>query len=376
MNIFFRSKIILIPLTFVILLTTLYFGFQLRGFRLENHVSYLLDEPGIHFKRFGIAYAKIGNPVKFSSLKEFTIEIALKPEKSRTYGFNIIMAVHDGKDADQLIVGQWQSHVIIMNGDDYSNKRKLKRISAEIFKKPYKKMMLTVTTGEKGTDLFVNGELIKSRSDLALKIPTNEEPLLTMGNSVYGNNSWNGNIYGFALYDHRLQNEKIESHYKIWKDTSKYDTISEENPLLLFDFNETNKIESTTYDKDSFALNIPVYFPVLKKTVLQAPWKGVGLNESSIKDITINLIGFIPLGFILYALFSNLFKMPQNKIILFAVLACFLVSLFIEIAQAWIPSRSSQSLDLILNTAGGWMGAAVAMRLSRRSVKIDQVGNY
>ena len=197
-----------------------------------------------------------------------------------------------------------------------------------------------------------------------------------MGNSVYGNNSWNGNIYGFALYDHRLQNEKIESHYKIWKDTSKYDTISEENPLLLFDFNETNKIESTTYDKDSFALNIPVYFPVLKKTVLQAPWKGVGLNESSIKDITINLIGFIPLGFILYALFSNLFKMPQNKIILFAVLACFLVSLFIEIAQAWIPSRSSQSLDLILNTAGGWMGAAVAMRLSRRSVKIDQVGNY
>jgi glycopeptide antibiotics resistance protein len=38
------------------------------------------------------------------------------------------------------------------------------------------------------------------------------------------------------------------------------------------------------------------------------------------------------------------------------MLVCGAISLTIELAQAWIPSRSSQMLDLILNTLGGGIG--------------------
>jgi glycopeptide antibiotics resistance protein len=34
-----------------------------------------------------------------------------------------------------------------------------------------------------------------------------------------------------------------------------------------------------------------------------------------------------------------------------------MISLTIELAQAWMTSRSSQSLDLIFNTLGGCLGA-------------------
>ena len=364
MNNIIHSRIIIITLALSILLVTLYFGLRFKGFRLENHVTYLQGESGIHFERFGIAYIKLDDLKKNTSLNEFTIELALKPERSETYGFNIIMSINGGKDAGQFIVGQWQSHVIIMNGDDYSNKRKTKRMSADVFKKPYSKMMLTVTTGEKGSDLFINGELIGSRPDLTLIIPAENKMFLTLGNSVYGNNSWKGNMYGFTLYDYVLPHEKIKRHFKIWEDTKRYTGLKENNSLLFYDFNRKDKAESIGTVKKEQALNIPVYFPVLEKRILVAPWKGLSLNESSIKDITINLFGFIPMGFILYALFLNL-SISQARSMLFSVLLCFIISLFIEITQTWIPSRSSQLLDLMLNTMGGLIGAIIAWRIEQ-----------
>ena len=310
----------------------------------------LHNETGVRFERFGIAYAEINNLYNPSSSKNFTIEIAIKPEISRFYKFDLIMTIHDGKDSDQLIIGQWQTGLIIMNGDDYSHKRKTKRISADIFNKPFKKMMLTVKTGDNGTRLYINGKLIKSDPDLTLMFPAGKKVILTLGNSVYGNNSWNGNIYGFALYDHHLPNKIIENHFKGWKKINSFTGYIDENPLLLFDF---DKSESSSFSEKNSELIIPAYFPLLKKRILEAPWVGI----DNFRDMIINLLGLMPLGFILYALFLNLFTMPHKKIILITILICFVISLFIEITQAWIPSRSSQSLDLILNAAGGGLGA-------------------
>lgn len=371
MNRLLQYRIILITLFFLILLITLYFGLRFKGFRLENHVTWLQDEPGIHIRRFGIAYAKIHNFQKFSSLKKFTIEIAIKPEKSRTYGFDLIMSVHDENDKDQLIIGQWNSHVVIMNGDDYSHKRKIKRITAEIFDKPFKKLMLTLISGNKGTELYINGKPVKERPDLTLSIPPGSNPILTLGDSVYGNNSWNGDMYGFAFYSHPLPVDAIENHYKIWEETKSFSRFGEENPLILFDFDKKESPDSMT---GISRLDIPVYFPVLKKRMLEPPWKGIRLDKSSIKDMVINLFGFMPMGAILYALLSNLCEISKKRIVLFSLLACFLLSLFIEITQAWIPSRSSQSLDLILNTAGGFLGAYGANRLLKRAGRIAHVG--
>lgn len=330
-------------------------------------MSRLPNEPGIHFERFGIAYTKIDSQFL---LKNFTTEIAIKPTQTKSPGFNLIMSIHDGDDSNQLIIGQWKTHVVIMNGDDYSNKRKIKRITAEIFNMPYKKVLLTITTGEKGTELFINGELVKTNPDLHLMFPGGKEAMLTLGNSVYGNNPWSGTIYGFALYGHYLSQENIKKHYQAWEATNSYKGLREEKPLLFFDFdkNDTNRLSG--FEKGMAALKIPECFPVLVKQILSAPWKNIGFTKNSIIDITINLIGFIPLGFILYALVYNFCELSQNRILFIIVIVSMIVSLLIEITQAWIPSRSSQSLDLILNTAGGYFGGVSSKKLLIKSNKI------
>ena len=79
-------------------------------------------------------------------------------------------------------------------------------------------------------------------------------------------------------------------------------------------------------------------------------------NFPFLKDFVINLVGFIPLGFILSATFIELGGTLKKRVILITVVLCFTISLIIEVVQGWMPSRSSQILDLMLNTGGSLIG--------------------
>ncbi len=73
-------------------------------------------------------------------------------------------------------------------------------------------------------------------------------------------------------------------------------------------------------------------------------------------DIVVNVVGFMPLGIVFYGFlqcFSGQFTRHSH---LLAVVFCLLLSLGIELAQAWIPTRYSTIQDLILNTFGAWLG--------------------
>jgi glycopeptide antibiotics resistance protein len=96
---------------------------------------------------------------------------------------------------------------------------------------------------------------------------------------------------------------------------------------------------------------------ILKRQILVAPWYRVKLNKAFIQDIILNIIGFIPFGFFLSAIFLSIGGFVEKHSCLITIFLCLVISLFIEIAQAWMPSRSSQMLDVILNTLGASLGA-------------------
>ena len=73
----------------------------------------------------------------------------------------------------------------------------------------------------------------------------------------------------------------------------------------------------------------------------------------------LNLIGFIPFGFILAATLIKFGGTFEKHYFLITVLFCFTVSLIIEVLQAWMPSRSSSMPDLIFNTLGALIGAMI-----------------
>lgn len=80
-----------------------------------------------------------------------------------------------------------------------------------------------------------------------------------------------------------------------------------------------------------------------------------------IKDWIINTVGFIPLSVLFVVLFRGRLRVVA------ATLACFAVSLSIELTQIFLPWRVPSLQDLLLNTAGGWIGALLTDLWLRRS---------
>ena len=78
---------------------------------------------------------------------------------------------------------------------------------------------------------------------------------------------------------------------------------------------------------------IPSKIYPLVKRILSSPLTGTELNKSFFLDFFINLIGFIPLGFLVAAVLFQ-FGRPENQAIFLSVVLCFGLSLAIEVLQA------------------------------------------
>jgi len=353
-----------------VFLAILFLGIRPKDFSSTNGVNWIADRDGIHFRKYGISYTdhfngKIEDNTSKSNNSSF--EIALKIEKPYKNGFNFIFAVHNGKDSDQLLLAQWRSWIILMNGDDYAYKRKTNRIFFDTALLPDGPLFLTMTSGSDGTKLYCDGKLIQEKKDLTLGLPRGSKSRLLLGNSVYGTNPWEGDVYGFAFYRSTLTDEAIAGHFNRWSEEHNFSFAKTDKPLVLFLFNEKEGEWANDHAAGSNALNIPNTMQLLEKKILLPPWQEFKFDQNIIEDILLNMIGFMPLGFFLFAALNRRDGNSMEYGILITAILCFGVSLFIEIVQAWIPSRSSSMMDLISNTFGGWIGS-ITFKIASRKV--------
>jgi hypothetical protein len=139
-----------------IFLAILFFGLRPKDFSFSNGVNWINDRTGIHFRKYGISYTNHFNgKIKDDTTESnnLSLEIAFKIEKPYRTGFNYIFAIHNGKDDNQLLMAQWRSSIIFMNGDDYEYKRKSNRIFFDTVLLPDGPLFLTMTTGSYGTKI-------------------------------------------------------------------------------------------------------------------------------------------------------------------------------------------------------------------------------
>ena len=66
--------------------------------------------------------------------------------------------------------------------------------------------------------MYIDGKLIQKYPFLTFQFPQGNKPMLTLGNSVYGEHSWMGDVYALAFFAYELSPETIESHNKRFKD--------------------------------------------------------------------------------------------------------------------------------------------------------------
>mgnify|MGYP001820312764 CR=1 FL=1 len=355
-------------LTAAMLLLILYSGLHFKGTSIVNEVTWLDAREGIRFDRNGIVYAKnVSLPARRSAAETdaLTIELALKPLAENNDGhFRFLLLLHGGDDVEQLIVGQWRSWLVIMNGDDYDAKRRRARISVDTLM-PAAERFVTITSGDDGTAVFIDGQRVKYNRDLYLKIPGDGEPIqLVLGNSIYGRHPWAGEIYGLAYYDHVRSETEIRQHFQSWTQEQSFAFARPLGPAGLYVFDEDQGRRVVDHAKGKQDLTIPAKMTILTKEFLAPAFGNTEYNLLLYQDMVINITGFIPMGFLLSTLLWHMRGHAFTRRLLIAMLVCGLISLTIEIAQAWIPSRSSQMLDFILNTQ--WAGAGVILHSAYR----------
>ncbi len=98
---------------------------------------------------------------------------------------------------------------------------------------------------------------------------------------------------------------------------------------------------------------------------LVAPWP----KYFVLADLVFNVLGYLPLGFLLVAALPG--KWAARRSILVATLAAGLLSLFLETAQNFLPSRVASNVDLGGNTAGALLGALPGVRWGRSLFGLD-----
>ena len=350
----------LLLLTAAMLLLILYSGLHFKSASIANDVAWIGVQNGIRFDRQGIAYAQ-AVAASFSRKSPgdhpLSIELAIKPLEASDDGhFRFLLLLHGGDDAEQLVVGQWRSWLVIMNGDDYDARRRRARIAVNALP-PQKERFVTITSGGDGTAIFIDGQLAKRKDDLILQIPgAAKQTRLVLGNSIYGRHPWVGEIYGLAYYDRILPEPAIGDHFRQWSRERTFTFTRSQNPAGLYLFNEGKGDRIGDHAGGQHDLAIPGKMTILTKEFLATPFGKGKYNVSLFQDMAINIAGFIPMGFLLGALLWQANYRDVKKRLLLVMLTCGAISLTIELAQAWIPSRSSQMLDLILNTLGAGTG--------------------
>jgi VanZ family protein len=345
-------------LVLIMLGIVLFFGLRPKGWSSANNIHWLPEQEALSFHYPGIAYV---DDVHIFATRQhadaFTIEMIVAPESTGKPGFRPMLTLHNGDDLQQLTIWHWGASVIVMNGDDYDSSRKLPRISAHDALTPGEASFITVTSGDTGTSLFINETLAKKIDGWQLTLPDSTKKLqLILGNSVYGKHSWEGKIYGLAVYGKALSSERVKHHYERWRQQGNLAVDTGDDPLLLYTFSEyADRLVPDQTDRNQ-QLQVPLQQVALKKTFLFSPWHHFTPSRSFFIDAILNFVGFLPLGAVICYWLRQSSSWPGRHGALVTVGFCFFLSLGMEVAQVWLPNRTSSLLDLTLNTLGSCFG--------------------
>ena len=336
-------------------------GLSARGFGFDNDVEWSSSGSGIEFGEHGLAYtdpfATRRDPARPAG-PGFTLEVALRPDESAERGFQFIAVVHSGEDDSQFLIAQWRQTIIVMNGDDYDHRRRLPRLSTTISDLGADPFFLAVRSDARGSALYVDGRRVALREDVTFRLPTDDTPgRLVLGNSVYGDSSWSGRILGVALHVAALDEPTIQGHLELWRDNRGFTGSEYESAHLSYPLSELTGREALDQSSRGNDLHFPREQSFVTPKLFADDINPFAATRLMTFDVVINVVGFIPLGFLLFALVTRVTSVSRRSALATTIVTGFVLSLGIEAAQAWIPSRSSSVLDLLLNTMGTGLGS-------------------
>jgi hypothetical protein len=162
---------------------------------------------------------------------------------------------------------------------------------------------------------------------------------LIVGSSPDAYDTWRGEFLGMALFGREFTQAQVSEHYQAWLH-GRPEVLKNDQPAALYVFDEgTGDIVHNQMTSGS-DLVIPQSFRIPFKPFLKSPWREFYLNRAYLRDVLINVSGFVPFGFFVCMYLS------WGR-----------ASLTIEVLQWYIPMRDSGTTDILTNTLGTALGA-------------------
>jgi hypothetical protein len=319
----------------------------------KNQVSWLGNGNGLLFGDYG-SLLSAGVLRSSNSNNGVSLEVWLEPSAMDDSG--TILSFYSNER-------RFNSFMLRQSLDDLSLQRKklgpedvskAARIYADHAFHEGKWVFLTISSGDEGTSIYIDGALARMSREFRLSGKDLSGQLI-LGNSSVTTDTWSGQFKGLAIYDQELTASQAGQNYQSWVGSGRPGVSVPDRTVALYLFKERagntvhNQVDSAT------DLVIPERFFVLHEPFLEHPWNEYYSGWHYWKDVGVNIAGFIPLGFFFYAYFSRVRTVERAASVTIAF--GFAISLAIEILQAFLPTRNSGMTDLITNTLGTAVGA-------------------
>ena len=319
----------------------------------RNQVTWFAGGNGLHFGRHGTILSS--GKFKAANAHEngpCSIEVWLVPDS--TTGSGTLLAFYAPGNPRQFSLHQSISDlaVRINTKEGRYRTRTTMFYVGDIFRRG-KPLFITITANGGHTSVYIDGALVEA----APKFPFSGKDLdgeLVVANWPSKDDSWSGLLRGVAFYGQELSPAEVVHHYETWTENGRPDVSENERAVAFYLFDERagriihNQVPSGT------DLYIPDRYLVLDQALLLPFWEEFHSAWSYWEDVLVNIAGFVPFGFLFCAYFS--LAGPIKRPALVTILLGFTVSLTIESLQVFLPTRDSDTTDVITNTLGTCFG--------------------
>ena len=157
------------------------------------------------------------------------------------------------------------------------------------------------------------------------------------------------------MYDDALPPAQVRQDFETWTTKGRPDISETHQAVALYLFHERTGSVIHNQVPSGTDLCIPDRYLIVDQAFLRPFWVEYYPARGYWKGVVlINILGFIPFGFLFCAYFSLAGRISRPALV--TILLGFTLSLTIECLQAFLPTRDSGTTDLITNTLGTCIG--------------------
>jgi hypothetical protein len=325
----------------------------------RNDVTWLENRNGLRFGRYGTMMSSGAfQMTSAENGQSGSVEVWLQPQ--RIWVSQTILAFYTPGTPREFSLRQsladMELNAAVRDAPSSANTARL--YVANVFRRPGR-VFVTITSGIRGTAVYINGALARTAQ---FRLFTKEfTGRLVLGDSPRQPDSWSGQFLGLAIYRRELTAAQILRHYQTWTQGERPEIPEDEHNIALYLFNEGAGNVVHNRARSGVDLYIPEKYVVFDKIFLEPFWKEFSMSRSYWGAVLKNIVGFIPFGFCFCACLS---AHRVRRAALATVILGTLVSVTIEILQAYLPTRDSGMTDIFTNTFGTYLGVIACRAVS------------